>query len=192
MGNWPRYTLASLTMHEALPGHAWQGAYLAERRAAIPTISSLIGFNAFTEGWALYAEQLADEVGLYRDDPFGRLGYLQAQRFRAARLVVDTGLHDKRWSREQAIAWMVAATGRARGAVTSEVDRYCASPGQACGYKVGHTEINRLRDKAKAALGAKYDLRTFDDLLVETGSVPLTVLGAEVDRYIAGGGKIVL
>ena len=185
-GNWPRYTLASLTMHEAIPGHAWQGAYLAERHDEIPTIASLMGFNAFVEGWALYAEQLADEAGLYKDDPLGRLGYFQALRFRAARLVVDTGLHDKRWGREQAIDWMVGATGRSRGAITSEVDRYCASPGQACGYKVGHTEIVRLREKARAALGARFDLRDFNDAVVTTGGAPLTVLGDVIDRYIAG------
>jgi uncharacterized protein (DUF885 family) len=144
-----------------------------------------MGFNAFVEGWALYAEQLADEAGLYADDPFGRLGYFQAQRFRAARLVVDTGLHDKRWSREQAVDWMVAATGRSKGAITSEVDRYCASPGQACGYKVGHTEIVRLRDKAKSALGDRFDLRDFNDAIVSTGGTPLTVLGAVIDRYVA-------
>lgn len=183
--NWPRYTLASLTMHEAIPGHAWQGAYLAERHDEIPTIASLMGFNAFVEGWALYAEQLADEAGLYKDDPFGRLGYFQAQRFRAARLVVDTGLHDKRWGREQAIDWMVGATGRSKGAITSEVDRYCASPGQACGYKVGHTEIVRLREHAKTALGPKFDLRDFNDAVVSTGGAPLTVLGAVIDRYVA-------
>jgi uncharacterized protein (DUF885 family) len=184
-GNWPRWTLSSLTMHEALPGHAWQGAYLAERHDHIPTISSLVGFNAFVEGWALYAEQLADEVGLYNEDPLGRLGYLQAQRFRCARLVVDTGLHNLRWSREQAISWMVGATGRSTGAITSEVDRYCASPGQACGYKVGHSEILRLRAKAKAALGPKYDLRDFDDAVVTTGGTPLAVLESVIDRYVA-------
>jgi uncharacterized protein (DUF885 family) len=185
-GNWPRYSLNSLTMHEAIPGHAWQGAYLAEKRDLIHPISSLMGFNAFVEGWALYAEQLADEVGLYADDPLGRLGYFQAQRFRAARLVVDTGLHSKRWSREKAVEWMAEATGRSTGAITSEVDRYCASPGQACGYKVGHTEIVRLREKAKASLGAKYDIRAFNDAVVETGGVPLTVLASVIDRYVAG------
>ena len=185
-GNWPRYTLCSLTMHEAIPGHAGHGAYLAERRDRVPAISALMGFNAFTEGWALYAEQMADEVGLYADDPMGRLGYLQAQRFRAARLVVDTGLHHKRWSREKTIAWMTAATGRSTGAITSEVDRYCASPGQACGYKVGHTEIVRLRETAKAALGAKFDVRDFNDVVVGTGGVPITVLASVIDRYIKG------
>lgn len=184
-GNWPKWTIASLSAHEAIPGHAWQGAYLAEHHSEIPLISSLMGFNAFVEGWALYAEQLADELGLYADDPMSRLGYLQAQRFRAARLVVDTGLHHKRWSREKAIATLVEATGRAQGAATSEIDRYCASPGQACGYKVGHTEIVRLRDKAKAALGDKFDLRDYDDAVVRTGGVPITVLESAVDAYIA-------
>jgi uncharacterized protein (DUF885 family) len=187
-GNWPRYSLTSLTMHEALPGHAWQGAYLAERRNEIPTISALMGFNAFVEGWALYAEQLADEAGLYKDDPLGRLGYLQAQRFRASRLVIDTGLHHKRWSREKAVETMVAATGRSVGAVTSEVDRYCASPGQACGYKVGHTEILRLRQMARTALGAKFDLRDFNDATVSTGGVPLAVLKSVIERYVAVAG----
>jgi uncharacterized protein (DUF885 family) len=185
-GNWPRYTLTSLTMHEAIPGHAWQGAYLAERQNEIHRISSLIGFNAFVEGWALYAEQLADEVGMYKDDPLGRLGYFQAQRFRAARLVIDSGIHDKRWSREKAIEWMVGATGRSTGAITSEVDRYFVTPGQACGYKVGHTEIVRLREKAKTVLGSKFDIRDYNDVVVATGGAPLTVLESVVDRYVAG------
>jgi uncharacterized protein (DUF885 family) len=182
--NWPRFTLPSLTYHETIPGHAWQGAYLAEKHDEIPLISSLMGFNAYVEGWALYAEQLADEMGLYDDDPFGRLGYLQAQQFRACRLVADTGLHAKRWSREKTVQWLAETTGRATAAMTSEVDRYCGTPGQACGYKVGHTEINRLRDKAKAALGPRYDVRDFDDVVVKTGGVPLTVLATIIDDYI--------
>jgi len=186
MGNWPKYTLTSLTMHEALPGHAWQGAYLAERHGEVHTISSLVNFNAFIEGWALYAEQLADEAGMYKDDPLGRLGYWQALRFRAARLVVDTGLHDKRWTRDKAIQTLVDATGRSSAAATSEIDRYCAGPGQACGYKVGHTEIVRLREKAKAALGPKFDLRDYDDAVVTTGGTPLMVLESVIDRYVAG------
>lgn len=188
-GMWPRYTLASLSMHEAIPGHAWQGAYLAERAGEIHTISSLMGFGAFTEGWALYAEQLADEFGFYADDPMGRLGYFQALRFRAARLVVDTGLHHKRWGREQAIDWMVAATGRSVAAITSEVDRYCASPGQACAYKTGHNEIVRLREKARSALGPAFDVRDFNDAVVTTGGTPLSVLEGVVDRYVAGSRK---
>ncbi len=183
--NWPRFTLPSLTYHETLPGHVWQGAFVTERHT-LPLFNTMLGFNAYVEGWALYAEQMADEVGLYDDDPLGRLGYLQGQKFRAARLVVDTGLHAKRWSRDQAVDWMVEATGRAKAAVTSEVDRYCATPGQACGYKVGHTEIVRLREKARTAMGARFDLRDFNDAVVTAGTVPLTVLAGVIDHYIAG------
>jgi len=188
--NWPKFSLPSLTYHETIPGHAWQGAYLTET-GKLPLVRILIsGFNAYVEGYALYAEQLGDEIGMYDDDWAGRLGYLQAQKFRAVRLVVDTGLHAKRWSREQAVQWAVDNSGRTRASMTSEIDRYCGTPGQACGYKVGHTEINRLRDRAKAGLGAKYDLRTFDDLLVKTGAVPLTVLGEVVDGYVKAGGVV--
>jgi uncharacterized protein (DUF885 family) len=188
--NWPKFSLPSLTYHETIPGHTWQGAYLTET-GKLPLVRILLsGFNAYVEGYALYAEQLADEIGMYDADWAGRLGYLQAQKFRAVRLVVDTGLHAKRWSREQAVQWAVDNSGRTREAMTSEIDRYCATPAQACGYKVGHTEINRLRDRAKAGLGAKYDLRVFDDLLVKTGAVPLTVLGDVVDGYIKAGGVV--
>jgi len=183
---WPKYQIPTLTAHEGVPGHTWQGAYLAEHHADIPLISSLMGFNAFIEGWALYSEQLMDEAGLYADDPFGQVGYLQAQQFRACRLVVDTGLHAMRWTRDQAIDFLVNETGKGRNAMTSEVDRYSVSPGQACGYKMGHNEINKQRDRAKAALGAKFDLAGFNDTVVKTGGVPLTVLGTAVDQYIAG------
>jgi uncharacterized protein (DUF885 family) len=187
---WPKFSLPSLTYHETVPGHAWQGAYLTET-GKLPLIRILLsGFNAYVEGYALYAEQLGDEIGMYDDDWAGRLGYLQAQKFRAVRLVVDTGLHAKRWSREQAVQWAMDNSGRTRAAMTSEIDRYCGTPGQACGYKVGHTEINKLRDRAKAGLGSKYDLRTFDDLLVKTGAVPLTVLGDVVDGYVKSGGVV--
>jgi uncharacterized protein (DUF885 family) len=190
--NWPKFSLPTLTYHEGIPGHAWQGAYLTES-GKTPLIRLLIsGFNAYVEGWALYAEQLGDEIGMYDADWAGRLGYLQAQKFRAVRLVVDTGLHAKRWTREQAVKWAMDATGRTGNAMTSEIDRYCGTPGQACGYKVGHTEINRLRDKAKAGLGGRFDLKRFDDLVVKTGAVPLTVLGAVVDSWIAGGGQLAL
>jgi uncharacterized protein (DUF885 family) len=185
MKNWPRMSLPTLTFHEAIPGHVWQGAYVLETRS-LPLVRSILsGFNAYVEGWALYAEQLGDEMGLYDDDPLGRLGYLSDQRFRASRLVVDTGLHAKRWGREQAIDWLVNVGGGPRAAAQSEIDRYCAWPGQACGYKIGHTEINRLRDRAKAELGPRYTLQGFDDVVVETAGVPLTVLDRVVDRYIA-------
>jgi uncharacterized protein (DUF885 family) len=186
---WPKYQLSTLTAHEGVPGHTWQGAYLAEHHKDIPLISSLMGYNAFVEGWALYAEQLVDEQGLYADDPFGEIGYLQAQQFRACRLVADTGLHAKGWSREQTVKFLTEETGKGVGAMTSETDRYCASPGQACGYKMGHNEILRLRSKAMTALGQKFDLAAFDDVLVKTGGVPLTVLATVVDGYIAEAGR---
>ena len=188
---WPKYQLATLSAHEAIPGHSWQFAYLAESGGSAPVISSLLGNNAFVEGWALYSEQLMDEVGLYRDDPLGRVGYLQAQQFRACRLVVDTGLHALGWSRDKAIDFLVAETGKGRDAMTSEIDRYCASPGQACGYKTGHTEIVRLRGEAQRRLGARFDLANFDDTVIRTGGVPLSLLPGVIDRFVAGGGRVV-
>ncbi|HET9445822.1 MAG TPA: DUF885 family protein [Steroidobacteraceae bacterium] len=181
MDNWTTYNLATLTYHESIPGHVWQGEYTFK----LPLIRSLLAFNSYSEGWALYAEQLAAELGAYENDPVGRLGYLQSIAFRACRLVVDTGLHAKRWTRQQAIQWFATTNGSSIGEVTSEVDRYCAWPGQACGYKVGHTEINRLRAKAQNELGAKFDLRKFNDALVTGGGVPMVVLARNIDAFIA-------
>ena len=177
-----KYSLADLTFHEAIPGHIWQGEYTHE----MPLVRQLLAFNAYSEGWALYAEQLADELGAYENDPAGRLGYLQSIAFRACRLVVDTGLHAKGWTRDQAVSFFVDVNGSNPQEVASEVDRYCSWPGQACGYKVGHSEINRQRDKAKATLGAKFDLKAFDDTIVLGGNVPLDVLTANVDEYVRG------
>jgi uncharacterized protein (DUF885 family) len=185
MDYWPEWSLASLTMHEGIPGHAWQGAYLAEHPDIVSPLAQLLGFNAFTEGWALYAEQLAAEAGYYDKDPLGNLGRLDGARFRAVRLIVDTGMHAMKWSRDKAIGVMAAETGRSLGSITSEIDRYCASPGQACGYKIGHNAILAERDRAKAALGPKWDVRDFNDALVATGGVPLTALPGVVDRMIA-------
>jgi len=176
-----KFTLADLTYHEAIPGHVWQGEYTFKQ----PLIRSLLAFNAYSEGWALYAQQIADELGVYDDFPVGRLGYLQSLAFRACRLVVDTGLHAKRWTREEAIQWFVTNNGSNPEEVRGEIDRYCAWPGQALGYKVGHSAINTLRDKAKAKLGDKYDFRRFNDAVVLGGSVPMTVLGRIIDDYIA-------
>jgi uncharacterized protein (DUF885 family) len=184
-GLWPRHELTSLTAHEGVPGHTLQGAYLAEHHAEMPLISSLIGFNAFVEGWALYAEQLVDELGLYQDDQLSRLGYLQAQKFRACRLVVDTGMHGLKWTRQQAIDFLSQNTGRALASCTSEIDRYTVSPGQACGYKMGHNEILRNRARAKEALGSRFDLAAFNDAIISSGGVPLAVLPTVIDQYIA-------
>jgi uncharacterized protein (DUF885 family) len=175
------YSTPTLTYHESIPGHVWQGEYTFK----LPLCRSLLAFNAYSEGWALYAEQLADELGVYDDDPFGRLGYLQSIAFRACRLVVDTGLHVKRWTRRQAIDWFASTNGSPVDEVTGEVDRYCAWPGQACGYKVGHSEINRLRARARKALGSKYDFRKFNDAVVTGGGVPMVTLGRIIDRFIA-------
>jgi uncharacterized protein (DUF885 family) len=175
-----KYSLADLTFHESIPGHIWEGEYTHR----MPLIRQQLAFNAYSEGWALYAEQLADELGAYDQDHVGRLGYLQSIAFRACRLIVDTGIHAKRWTREQGVRFFVDVNGSNPLEVASEVDRYCAWPGQACGYKVGHSEINRLRDKAKAALGPKFDLKAFDDAVVLGGNVPLDVLAKNVDEYV--------
>ena len=175
-----KFDLPDLTHHEAIPGHVWQGEYANK----LPLIRTLLSFNAYSEGWALYAQQLADEFGVYDDFPAGRLGYLQGIAFRACRLVVDTGLHAKRWSREQGVRFFVDENGSKEEEVRSEVDRYCSWPGQACGYKVGHSEINRQREKAKTALGTKFDIKAFDDAVVLGGNVPMDVLAKNVDEYL--------
>ena len=175
-----RFSIPTLGFHEGIPGHVWQGEYANQ----LPLIRSLLQFNAYNEGWALYAETLGDELGIYDDDPVGRLGYLQSIAFRACRLVVDTGLHHKRWTRAQAIDWLVTNNGTGRTEATAEVDRYCSWPGQACGYKVGHSEILRQREIARTRLGRRFDLRDFDQAVVDGGNVPLDVLAQNVARYV--------
>ncbi|QNM83604.1 DUF885 domain-containing protein [Sphingomonas sabuli] len=173
-----RYNLPTLTHHEAIPGHVWQGEY----EHKLPLIRSLLSFNAYSEGWALYSEQLADEFGVYADDPVGRLGYLDSIAFRAARLVVDTGIHHKRWTRQQARDFFDQALGDPN---ESEVDRYLSWPGQALGYEMGHQEIDRQRTRAKTALGDRFDIKAFNDTVLLGGNVPLDVLAKNVDAYIA-------
>ena len=177
-----KYDLADLTYHETIPGHVWEGEYSNR----LPLIRSILSFSAFSEGWALYAEQIADELGAYDEFKVGQLGYLQSLAFRACRLVVDTGLHHKRWTREQGRQFFVERNGSKPDEVASEVDRYCSWPGQACGYKIGHSEIARQRAKAEAALGAAYDFKAFNDAVVLGGNAPLDVMAKNVDRYIAG------
>jgi uncharacterized protein (DUF885 family) len=181
MAQFSTWSAPTLCYHESIPGHVWQGEYTFK----LPLCRSLLAFNAYSEGWALYAEQLADELGVYDDDPFGRLGYLQSIAFRACRLVVDTGLHARRWTRQQAIDWFTSTNGSSVDEVSGEVDRYCAWPGQACGYKVGHSEINRLRNTARKALGKRFDFRKFNDAVVTGGGVPMLTLGRSIDRFIA-------
>ena len=181
VGDWPKYSLPSLTYHEGVPGHHLQIS-LAQESKDIPTLRKLGGFSAYSEGWALYAEQLSDELGAYQG--IERAGYLQSFLFRAARLVVDTGLHSKRWSREKAIDYMIATTGFARPRVQREVERYCTQMGQACSYKVGHMAWTRARAEAQASLGAKFDLKQFHEVLKD-GAMPLTLLQQRIRERTA-------
>ncbi|RVT92509.1 DUF885 domain-containing protein [Sphingomonas crocodyli] len=176
--DWPKYGLPSLTYHEGVPGHHLQIS-LAQESKDIPMLRKIAPFGAYVEGWALYAEQLADEMGVYEGDPLGRAGFLQSFLFRAVRLVTDTGIHYKKWSREQATDYMVQATGFARPRTLREVERYCVWPGQACSYKVGHMSWMKAREAAKASLGAKFDLKQFHQVLLD-GALPLTMLEARV------------
>ena len=182
---WPKFSLPTLTYHEGIPGHHWQIS-IQQESGSIPFIrSALLGFTAYAEGWALYAEQLADEMGLYANDPLGRLGYLQSAAFRASRLVVDTGLHAKRWTREQAIASMVAATGDQESNIVTEIERYCVWPGQACAYMIGRQALKRMRESARSTLGARFDLKGFHDVVLTNGSTPLSVTEQLVQQWVA-------
>jgi len=180
----PTWGMKTLAVHEGIPGHHFQIA-TAMGLEGMPLIRQQTLYSAYAEGWALYAEQLAAEIGFYKDDPLGDLGRLQGELFRAARLVVDTGLHAKGWMREQAIAYLVDMTGTAESDSISEVERYMGLPGQATAYKIGQLKILELRDKAKAELGPKFVLKDFHTVVLENGGVPLGVLERLVDEWIA-------
>lgn len=182
VGAVPRYTMASLAYHEAVPGHHFQLAIAQELN--LPILRRDMGFTGHIEGWALYAERLAQEMELYANDPYGDLGRLQMEAFRAARLVVDTGLHAKRWSFDQAVDYMVDNTGRQRAAMQAEVARYVSIPGQATAYYVGFLKVLELRERAQNALGNRFDLKEFHNVLLVNGTVPLDVLEQLVDAYI--------
>nr|WP_312295027.1 DUF885 family protein [Brevundimonas diminuta] len=179
---WPKWTLPTLTYHEAVPGHHFQIALQMEQPDT-PLLMKVMGFSAYSEGWGLYSEQLADEIGAYENDPFGQIGYLQSLMFRAARLVVDSGLHHKRWSREQGIRYMVDTLGDQESSIATEVERYCVWPGQASSYKVGHTTWVRLREDAKKRLGSRFDIKGFHDTGLNLGGVPLTVLERTMNAW---------
>ena len=176
-----KYDLADLTYHETIPGHVWEGEFSNR----LPLIRSILAFNPFSEGWALYGEQLADELGAYDEFEVGRLGYLQSLAFRACRMVVDTGLHAKGWTREQGRQFFIQRNGSKPSEVFGEVDRYCSWPGQATGYKLGHSRIVDQRERAQRELGSAYDLKAFNDAVVLGGNVPMNVMEANVTRYIA-------
>jgi uncharacterized protein (DUF885 family) len=179
----PKFSLKTLTYHEANPGHHWQVA-LNMDQASLPFLRRIAPYNAYVEGWALYAEKVAQELGLYDNDPFSDLGRLQAELFRAVRLVVDTGMHYKRWTREQSITYMSEITGTAESDVVAEIERYITWPGQALGYKLGMLKILALREQAKTELGDKFDLSAFHDVVLLGGAVPMVVLERNVNQWI--------
>ncbi|WP_447763551.1 DUF885 domain-containing protein [Sphingopyxis panaciterrae] len=180
---YPKFSLPSLLYHEGYPGHQYEiGVTLTNK---LPLLRTTTIFSGFGEGWGLYSEQLADEMGLYDDDPLGRLGYLQGQLFRANRCVVDTGLHAMRWKRDEAARYLAEAGGDPVARVEKEIDRYCVMGGQACAYKVGQARIVVLREQAKAAMGAAFDLREFHAYILASGHLPLEILEARTGEWIA-------
>jgi uncharacterized protein (DUF885 family) len=183
----PKYSMRTLAYHEGIPGHHFQIS-IAMELEGMPLFRRMSPFTAYTEGWALYTERLAWDLG-FQDDPFDNIGRLQAELFRAVRLVVDTGIHHKRWTRQEAIDYMVANTGMAHSDVVSEIERYIVMPGQATSYKIGMMKILELREKAKSSLGDKFDLRDFHDVILKNGAVPLDILTRLVDQYIADKNK---
>jgi len=179
----PKYSMRTLAYHEAIPGHHFQLAVQQEQKD-LPFFRRLIPFPAYSEGWGLYAERLAWEMGL-QEDPYDNIGRLQAELFRAVRLVVDTGIHEMRWSREEAIDYMLANTGMAESDVVAEIERYFVMPGQATAYKVGMIKLLELRDYARAELGDRFDIREFHNVVLTNGSVPLDILEQLVREYVA-------
>jgi uncharacterized protein (DUF885 family) len=182
---WPKFSLPALSYHEGVPGHHWQIAIQQEAQGLPFYRTALSFFGAFIEGWGLYSEMLADEMGMFADNPLGKLGYLQSAAFRSSRLVVDTGIHSKGWSREQAIQSMMQATGNDESSTTTEIERYCVIPGQACSYMVGRQAILRMRDSARTTLGDRFDPKGFHDTLLTNGSTPLTVTEQLVNQWVA-------
>ena len=183
MNEVPKWSMPTLAYHEGVPGHHWQIS-IAQELKDVPQFRKVIPFTAYAEGWALYCEWLAKQTGWYDKDPFGDLGRLQAELFRAVRLVVDTGIHAKHWTREQAIAYMRDKTGMGEKEVKAEIERYIVSPGQACAYKVGMLKIQELRARAQQQLGDKFDQREFHDTLLKNGALPLEILEEQVNDYI--------
>jgi uncharacterized protein (DUF885 family) len=178
-----KYQMRTLAYHEAVPGHQLQGV-IAQELAGVPTFRKILPFSAYDEGWAVYAERLGWEMG-YENDPLDNLGRLQAEMFRAARLVVDTGIHRKHWTRQQAIEYLQEKTGMSTNEVVSEVERYFVIPGQALAYKIGMLRILELRSRAQAKLGAAFDIRQFHAVVLGSGSLPMGILEKQVDTWIA-------
>ncbi|MFK7953010.1 MAG: DUF885 family protein [Ekhidna sp.] len=178
-----KFGMKTLAYHKGIPGHHFQIAIQSELEG-VPIFRTFGLFTAYVEGWALYSERLAWELGFYKNDPFGNLGRLQAEMFRAVRLVVDTGIHNKRWTREEAIAYMIENTGMTTGEVVTEIERYIVMPGQACAYKIGMMKILELREKAKSEMGDAFDLKEFHNVVLKNGAVPLDILEELINEYI--------
>lgn len=178
----PKFNMPSLLYHETVPGHHYQIA-ISQEMNLLP-LRRALEFTGYTEGWALYAERLMSELGAYKDDPYGDLGRLQYEAFRAARLVVDTGIHDKKWSYDKALEFMLENTGLGERELQYEISRYIVLPGQATAYDVGFIKILELRQKAKETLGDKFDLKEFHNVLLSNGALPLEILEKVVDNYI--------
>jgi uncharacterized protein (DUF885 family) len=183
MNEVPKWSMPTLAYHEGVPGHHWQIS-IAQELKGLPQFRKVIPFTAYAEGWALYCEWLAKQVGWYDKDQFGDLGRLRDELFRAVRLVVDTGIHAKHWTREQAITFMRDKTGMGEKEVKSEIERYIVNPGQACAYKVGMLKIQELRARAQQELGDKFDQREFHDNVLKNGSLPLEILEEQINDYI--------
>ena len=182
--DWPRFAIPTFVYHEGIPGHVFQGAVL--QGTELPLLHRTLGIAAYGEGWGLYAEQIADELGLYADEPLGRIGYLQAALYRAVRVVVDTGMHALGWSKARALAYMIDVTGLAQRAAENEIDRYIVWPGQATSYKLGHSEIVRARATAQATMGDRFDIKGFHDVVLRQGSQPLELLSRNIAAWAAG------
>jgi uncharacterized protein (DUF885 family) len=181
-----QFGMKTLAYHEGIPGHHFQIA-IAQELKGVPFFRRMVPFTAYVEGWAMYAENLARELGAYQDDPYGELGFLDSILFRAVRLVVDTGIHYKRWTREQAIAYMEDHSAQAPESIVSEIERYFVMPGQACAYKIGEIKVLELRAKAQDEMGDRFDLRAFHDVVLKNGAMPLTILEQVIEDYIQTG-----